>query len=264
MSEHERDALSDGEATSSIQVLARSTAILRLLHGHPGGLSQGDIGEQLSLARSTVSRLLAALEAEGLVVTQGSRGRYRLGPELIRLASSARKNTWLDLHPLLVELSYAINETVDLSILEGDRVTFVDQVVADHRLRAVSAVGTSFPLHACANGKAILATLPEPDVRRILARKLEALTPHTLTSPAAVAAELDKIRSGHGVAFDREEQSVGVCAVGVVIGVIDHDFIAVSIPVPTQRFYGREAELESAAVGFVSRVDSWLASRLQD
>ena len=264
MSEHERDALPDGEATSSIQVLARSTAILRLLHGHPGGLSQGDIGEQLSLARSTVSRLLAALEAEGLVVTQGSRGRYRLGPELIRLASSARKNTWLDLHPLLVELSYAINETVDLSILEGDRVTFVDQVVADHRLRAVSAVGTSFPLHACANGKAILATLPEPDVRRILARKLEALTPHTLTSPAAVAAELDKIRSGHGVAFDREEQSVGVCAVGVVIGVIDHDFIAVSIPVPTQRFYGREAELESAAVGFVSRVDSWLASRLQD
>ncbi len=264
MSEHERDALPDGEATSSIQVLARSTAILRLLHGHPGGLSQGDIGEQLSLARSTVSRLLAALEAEGLVVTQGSRGRYRLGPELIRLASSARKNTWLDLHPLLVELSYAINETVDLSILEGDRVTFVDQVVADHRLRAVSAVGTSFPLHACANGKAILATLPEPDVRRILTRKLEALTPHTLTSPAAVAAELDKIRSGHGVAFDREEQSVGVCAVGVVIGVIDHDFIAVSIPVPTQRFYGREAELESAAVGFVSRVDSWLASRLQD
>lgn len=264
MSEHERDALPDGEATSSIQVLARSTAILRLLHGHPGGLSQGDIGEQLSLARSTVSRLLAALEAEGLVVTQGSRGRYRLGPELIRLASSARKNTWLDLHPLLVELSYAINETVDLSILEGDRVTFVDQVVADHRLRAVSAVGTSFPLHACANGKAILATLPEPDVRRILARKLEALTPHTLTSPSAVAVELDKIRSGHGVAFDREEQSVGVCAVGVVIGVIDHDFIAVSIPVPTQRFYGREAELESAAVGFVSRVDSWLASRLQD
>lgn len=264
MSEYERDALPDGEATSSIQVLARSTAILRLLHGHPGGLSQGDIGEQLSLARSTVSRLLAALEAEGLVVTQGSRGRYRLGPELIRLASSARKNTWLDLHPLLVELSYAINETVDLSILEGDRVTFVDQVVADHRLRAVSAVGTSFPLHACANGKAILATLPEPDVRRILARKLEALTPHTLTSPAAVAAGLDKIRSGHGVAFDREEQSVGVCAVGVVIGVIDHDFIAVSIPVPTQRFYGREAELESAAVGFVSRVDSWLASRLQD
>jgi len=264
VSEHERAAAHDAEATSSIQVLARSTAILRLLHGHPGGLSQGEIGEQLSLARSTVSRLLAALEAEGLVVTQGSRGRYRLGPELIRLASSARKNSWMDLHPLLVELSYSIDETVDLSILEGDRVTFVDQVVADHRLRAVSAVGTSFPLHVCANGKAILAALPEPDVRRILARRLDALTSHTLTTPTAVAAELERIRSGHGVAFDREEQSLGVCAVGVVIGVIDHDFIALSIPVPAQRFYGREAELEAAAMGFVSRVDSWLASRRQE
>jgi len=251
----------EAEATSSIQVLARSTAILRLLHAHPGGLSQSDIGDQLSLARSTVSRLLAALEVEGLVMTQGPRGRYRLGPELVRLASSARRSTWLDLHPLLVELSYATNETVDLSVLEGDRVTFVDQVVADHRLRAVSAVGASFPLHACANGKAILAALPEPDVRRILARKLDALTPRTLTSPSDVAAELAAIRAGHGVAFDREEQSLGVCAVGVLIGVIDNDFIAVSIPVPAQRFYGRESALEFAAIEFVSRVDAWLAAR---
>ncbi len=216
-----------GESKSGIQVLARAAEILRLLHGHPEGLSQTQIGAKVDLARSTVSRLLVALEAEGLVISMGPRGRYRLGPELVRLASSARRNAWLDLHPLLVEFSYEIGETVDLSVLEGDRAVFVDQVVADNRLRAVSAVGDTFPLHASANGKAMLAAMPEPDVRRVLNGKLEEFTKNTLTTPTAVRSELDRIRSADGIAFDREEQSFGVCAVGAVIGTVDHDLLAI-------------------------------------
>jgi DNA-binding IclR family transcriptional regulator len=251
----------ESDSRSGIQVLARAAEILRLLHGYPGGLSQAEIGERVGLARSTVSRLLTALEAEGLVMSQGPRGRYRLGPELIRLAASARRNAWLDLHPLLVELSYETGETVDLSVLEGDRAVFVDQVVSDNRLRTVSAVGDSFPLHASANGKALLAAMPEPDVRRVLGSRLEALTSNTITTPADLRAELDRIRADGGIAFDREEQSTGVCAVGAVIGTIDHDLLALSIPVPIQRFTGREDELKTAVLGFVDRVDAWLAAR---
>lgn len=249
------------ESKSGIQVLARAADILRLLHGHPEGLSQTQIGAKVDLARSTVSRLLVALEAEGLVVSMGPRGRYRLGPELVRLASSARRNAWLDLHPLLVEFSYEIGETVDLSVLEGDRAVFVDQVVADNRLRAVSAVGDSFPLHASANGKAMLAAMPEPDLRRVLNSRLEEFTKNTLTTPTAIRAEIDRIRAGDGIAYDREEQSFGVCAVGAVIGTVDHDLLALSVPIPKQRFTGREDELRAAVLGFVNRVDEWIASR---
>lgn len=249
------------EAQSGIQVLARAASILRLLHGHPAGLSQAEIGERLDLARSTVSRLLAALEAEGLVASQGPRGRYRLGPELVRLATAARSGTWQGLHPLLAELSYEIGETVDLSVLEGDHAVFVDQVVADNRLRAVSAVGDAFPLHASANGKAMLAAMPEADVRRVLGRRLESFTPSTITSTADLRTELDVVRAEHGIAADREEHSQGVSALGVVIGTIDHDMLAVSIPVPTQRFEERESELRAALEAFVDRVDAWLAGR---
>ena len=111
------------------------------------------------MARSTVSRILNALDDEGLVASRGARGRYRLGPEIARMADTVRLGVVMDVHPFMEELSRELGETVDLSILDGDRATFVDQVVSPHRLRAISAVGESFPLHCCANGKALLANL---------------------------------------------------------------------------------------------------------
>lgn len=249
------------ERRPGIQVLARAFELLRILNGNPGGLYQTEIGERLGLARSTVSRLLIALESEGFVVALGPRGRYRLGPELVKLASTARRAAWLDLRPLLVAMSVEIGETVDLSVLEGDRAVFVDQVVADNRLRAVSSVGDSFPLHASANGKAFLAVMPEVEVKRFLAGRLEALTEHTMTTPAVLRAELEAIRARGGVALDLEEQSLGVCAVGAVVGHLDQDLIAVSIPVPVQRFRGREERLINAVADFAVRISDWIAQR---
>lgn len=251
----------ESDARSGIQVLNRAFDIMRLLNTHPAGLTQTEIAERLGLARSTASRLLMALEAEGFVIALGARGRYRLGPELVRLAASARRQAWQDLHPLLVELSSEIGETVDLSVLEGDRAVFVDQVVAGNRLRAVSAVGDSFPLHASANGKAFLASLPEVEVKRILSGRLEQFTPNTLTSPAAVRADLEHIRANGGVAMDREEHSLGVCAVGAVVGHLDHDLMAVSIPVPAARSAGREAELRATVADFAVRIAEVIANR---
>ena len=160
-----------------IQVIARAAEILRLLQAHPGGLSQGEIGERLGMARSTVSRILNALDDEGLVASRMARGRYRLGPEIARMAGTVRLSVVMDVHPFMEELSRELEETVDLSILDGDRATFVDQVVSPHRLRAISAVGESFPLHCSANGKALLANLPPEQQARAVPSRLARLTP---------------------------------------------------------------------------------------
>lgn len=231
-----------------VQVIARAAEILRLLQAHPSGISQAEIGERLGMARSTVSRILGALDDEGLVASRGPRGPYRLGPEIARMAATVRMGVVMDVHPFMEELSRELEETVDLSILDGDRVTFVDQVVSPHRLRAISAVGESFPLHCCANGKALLANLPP---EHALPSRLARLTDNTITTPAALRRELDRVRAD-GVAYDREEHTEGVCAVGAVL-LIGEQLVAVSVPVPAQRFYRRESELAEALLAWVGQ-----------
>jgi len=241
---------------SGIQVIARAAKMLRVLQSHPGGLSQAEIGEQVGMARSTVSRILNALEDEGLVAGRGPRGTYRLGPEIGRMAAAVRYGVVTDLHPFLTELSRELDETVDLSILEWDRASFVDQVVAPRRLQAVSAVGESFPLYCCANGKALLACLPYAMQTQALPSRLVPLTANTITSVAALRDELDRIHA-EGIAYDREEQTEGICAVGVALPAVVDELVAVSVPVPAQRFYRRESELAQTLLAWADKVNAW-------
>ena len=100
----------DSDPRSGIQVLNRTADILRSLQGHPGGLSQSDIGERVGLPRSTVSRLLLALEDIGYVTSLGPRGPYRLGPDIIAMSMSARRSVLAELRPFLEGLSRGVNE----------------------------------------------------------------------------------------------------------------------------------------------------------
>jgi DNA-binding IclR family transcriptional regulator len=241
---------------SGIQVIARAAELLRVLQAHPGGLSQAEIGERVGMARSTVSRILNALEDEGLVASRGARGPYRLGPEIARMAGTVRLSVVTDLHPFLTDLSRQLDETVDLSILDGDRADFIDQVVPPRRLRATSAVGESFPLYCCANGKALLAVLPPERQARALPSRLVPLTAKTVTDRAVLRDELERIRV-EGIAYDREEQTEGICAVGAALQGVSDELVAVSVPVPAQRFYGREEELAQALAAWVQKVNTW-------
>ncbi|MFN6953425.1 MAG: helix-turn-helix domain-containing protein [Acetobacteraceae bacterium] len=71
-----------------IQVIARAAAILRALQDEPDGLSLGQIAARVGLPRSTVQRIVGALEGEGLLAPAIPGGRMRLGPALLRLAAS--------------------------------------------------------------------------------------------------------------------------------------------------------------------------------
>jgi DNA-binding IclR family transcriptional regulator len=239
---------------TGIQVIARAADILRALHSAPGGLSQAEVAERVGLARSTIHRLLNALEDEGLVESGGPRGRYRLGPAIGRMADTARRGLLSSIHPMLEELSQEVNETVDLSVLDRNRMTFVDQVVAPHRLRAVSSVGESVLLHTTANGKAFLASMSPQDLARATSGTLARLTANTITEPAALLQELERVRT-EGIAYDREENSEGVCAVGTIIRGLTGVAVAVSVPLPAQRFYGREPLLHDALLKWAERVE---------
>jgi DNA-binding IclR family transcriptional regulator len=242
------------ERTNGVQVISRAVEILRVLQSAPGGLTQAEVANRIGLARTTVHRILNALEAEGLVAVAGPRGRYRLGPEIPRMADAARRALVTQLRPYLEQLSRQMNETVDLSVLDHHQATFVDQVVAPRRLRAVSAVGESFPLHCTANGKAFLAALHQSAWPTVLPPTLPALTSHTITSLESLTDELRLVRES-GIAYDREEHTDGICAVGSVLHNVPGPLVAVSVPMPAQRFYGREDDLAEALLSFVQRVE---------
>lgn len=241
---------------NGIQVIDRAVQVLRALKITPGGMTQAELADQLALPRTTVYRILSALEGAELVAAgQGPRGRYRLGPEVIRLAASASRDLVGLIHPMLTELSAELTETVDLSMLDGDVVTFIDQVDAPHRLRAASAVGESFPLHTCAPGKAILATLARGRLAQILPSKLQASTAKTITSRTELLHQLDEVRRT-GIAFDYEEQNEGICAAGIAVAA-GGLALAVSVPMPAQRFIGREAECADALQRVRDRIEAF-------
>ena len=235
-------------AEGGVQVLGRAAAVLRALHGRPQGLSLSEIAREVQLPRSTVHRLASALAHEGFVEAASPSGRLRIGPEIVRLARGSRPELRDELRPFLEMLSRSLGETVDCAVLDGGQMRFIDQIPAPHRLRAVSAVGASFPLHCTANGKAALALLGPQQATKLLPRSLQRFTPATITGRAELLAELERIAES-GVAFDLEEHSPGICAAGIAMSDVAGRIAAVSVPVPAQRFAGREQELQLELIG---------------
>ena len=232
-------------ANGGVQVIARAAQILRALDDEPNGLSLSQLSERIGLPRSTVHRVVTALAAEGLLAAASPNGRVRLGPEIARLALASRRELRLELRPYLQRLFDTLNETVDCAILDGDHLRFIDQIAAPHRLRAVSAVGATFPLHCTANGKALLAELSPEEAARVLPTRLRRFTPATITARADLMAEIDEIRETK-VAFDREEHTTGISAAGIAVRDPFGALAAISLPMPTHRFDGREAEIAEA------------------
>jgi DNA-binding IclR family transcriptional regulator len=232
----DRSLISAKSDKSQVQVIARAATILRALEDENAGLSLGQIAQRVNLARSTVQRIVAALESESLVIAATPNGRVRLGPAILRLADSVRSDFIAAARPFLERLSAELQETVDLAVVKKDHLVFIDQLIGPQRLRTVSAVGETFPLHCTANGKAYLAQLSEPSIEKLIGRTYEPRTPNTIIRIETLLEELAQVRANGGIAFDREEHTHGICAAGVALRDPLGNSVAISVPVPSQRF----------------------------
>lgn len=244
---------------NGVQVIARIAAVLRALEGESDGLSLAQIAGRTGLARSTVHRLAVGLAQEGFVMPASPSGRVRLGPTLARLAAASDRELRRELEPYLRRLADSLGETIDLAVLDGPAVRFVDQIPGSHRLRAVSSVGDVFPLHCTANGKAFLAALGDVRADELLPSQLEALTPNTITSRDALRSELAAVRES-GLAFDREEHTLGICAVGSVVRDVRGPVAAVTVVVPAQRFQGNEQHFGEMLVRTCGEINARLGA----
>jgi IclR family transcriptional regulator, acetate operon repressor len=242
-----------------IQVIARAAAVLRALEHRPNGLTLGELAKAVTLPRSTVQRIVDALDNEGLVLAASMTSGVRLGPALLALAAATRFHIAEAARETLEALAKECGETVDLSLMDQDKVVFIDQVAGTHRLTAISAVGVSFPLHCSANGKAVLAAMPADDLAKLRRRlRLTPTTPNTITTWDQLDAEIAAVRE-RGCSYDREENSIGICAVSAAIRGPSGEVAAISIPAPTQRFLESEAMLSRALLKHVGRLQQRLS-----
>ena len=238
-----QDDKESATAKSGIQVIARAADVLRTLKNNQSGMSLGQIATQVNLPRSTVQRIVGALQTERFVISDSNGGGLRLGPEISALAEATRYNIVEQCRLLLTELTQSTGETADLSVLRGEAMIFLDQVPGTHRLRTVSSVGEVFPLTTSANGRACLAHLP--DAKALALIKSEWRRRGVEGDPMSFLNELAAIRET-GLAYDRDEHTEGISAIGFSFTDWSGDIHAISVPVPTTRFAQKCATIEVA------------------
>jgi DNA-binding IclR family transcriptional regulator len=202
-----------------IQSIERAVAILNAFSAETPELGVTELAERLALHKSTVHRFLVNLEAAGLVERNTRSQRYRLGLRIFELGGLVlqQMNLWDEALPFLEGLVRDSGETGHLAVLDSGEAIYIERVEARRALRIPSAVGRGYPAHATNLGKVLLAYLPPEDLREVVrARGLAAYTPHTITDPGRLDAELARIRA-QGYAVDNEEYDEGLRCIGAPI-----------------------------------------------
>lgn len=196
------------------------------------------IARATEMTNPTTLKILGTLELIGYVTKNDTDKTYGLGSGLVRYANHYLAN--LDIskiaYPYVKELHDKLNETVHLSIREGDEILYVNKLESMRPIVVTtSRIGYSKPMYASAMGKAILSELPEAEVDDYLARvELKPFTPHTLVTADALKEELAEIRKNE-LAFDNSEEQIEVFCMGATLSVNGKNYGAFSVSMPTYR-----------------------------
>ncbi|HEX5970585.1 MAG TPA: IclR family transcriptional regulator [Gemmatimonadaceae bacterium] len=242
-------------ATAGTRAVERALDVLRTIGEARTEPGLSDIADDLGLHKTTVFRLLGALERAEFVVRDEERQRYQLGPALFRLASQARRASGLHeaARAELEALAHDVGETATLEVLVGREVLILDEVHGRFLVGGAPEVGMRWPAHATSTGKVLLAAAEvegaTPGARRRSAPgRLARLGPHTITSRAQLERELAKVRRD-GYAVGMEELEPGFVAIGAPVrNAHGRTVAAVSVGGPKARLSGARVRTVAARV----------------
>jgi IclR family transcriptional regulator, acetate operon repressor len=219
-----------------VAVLHKALDVLECLAAGP--LTAADISRQIGVAKPTVYRLLNTLQSRDYVSRDADGTRYQVGSAAMALGSAAGTEAGLVglVRPFMTGLAASYGETVNLAIMTGGQILYLDVLQSGHRLRTEIPVGSTDHLHSTALGKAILAELPEGEARAILTTiDLVPVTPSTVTAVPALLRQFTVIRQT-GYAIDDEENETGsICIASAIRGPDGRPVGAISISGPRWR-----------------------------
>lgn len=200
-----------------VTALARGLAILRVLNDEGRPLTLAEAARLTGLPRAAARRSLHTLQGTGYVQFDGR--TYRPTVETLRLGAG-----WINSQPIsevarpvLADLSAQLGESCSVSILSGALITYVARVSTSRLMSINLQVGTQLPAYCTSMGRVLLAHLPEAELDAYLqGTPLLPHTPHTLTDPQQLRAELRKVAQ-QGYALIDQELELGLRSVAVPV-----------------------------------------------
>jgi DNA-binding IclR family transcriptional regulator len=202
----------------AVSAAGRIASVLDAFRDDRDALTLSELARRAALPKTTTHRLTGELVRCGLLERAG--GELRLGLKLFELGQLVPQQRSLRdaARPVMADLREATRHSVNLGILEGADVVYVDILAGPDSPRLPTRVGGRWPAHATAIGKAILAFSDAGTVQVVLDAGLGRISERTITSAELLRAELDRIRES-GLGYDFEESRPGlVCVASPVHG----------------------------------------------
>ena len=227
MSEEQSDVLPVAtQARDLIAGLDKGLQVIEAFDQERPRLTISEVAALTGLTRAAARRYLITLVHLGYALQQDK--VFSLTPKVLRLGQSYLHSARLPrvVQPLLYRLAYSLGEAASAGVLEGDELVCVAAVSAGRVVSATLQPGTRVPAFCTANGRVMLASLPQEQVEHYLARaQLEALTPHTIVNKERLLLEVMRTRA-QGYALIDQELELGLRTLAVPLRNFRGDTVA--------------------------------------
>ncbi len=245
-----------------INSILRASGILKTFAEGKGSFTLRETAQSLKLDRSTTYRILLSLEKCGLVEKDEKSGGYSLGLGAFEIGSAyQRRADFVPIaKPFMEELAVKAQETVNLAVLSGTEILYLDKVDSPRSVGVMSKIGQRNPVYCTSLGKSLLAFQSEEEQARIIAEiEFKPLTPYTIISRKGFLKEMEQIRL-QGYALDRREIEEDVeCIAAPIRNHLGNPVAAISISGPQKKI---QTPREKEYVGWVTEAAEGISSRL--
>lgn len=195
-----------------VQVIDRALDIIEILSIEREGLGVTEIGNRLSLHKSTVYRILSALAERGYIAKDQKTNNYKIGLKLVEVSSVYLNNVELktEARPHLNELTKKFGQTSHIAILDGFDAVYIDKLDTQSSIRLYSQIGKRVPLHVSGLGKVLISDMNRPELEVYLKDyEFNPYTDNTIISKDEFFSTIEKVKK-QGWALDDEEHEAGI------------------------------------------------------
>lgn len=226
----------DKNGVSAVNKINRSAAraidIIDLISENREAMTIAEISRTLDIPKSTAFDLVYTLVDRGYLVVDTKNKTFNLGLRLFQAGARYLENvSFYDIaHPLLEQVVSQAQETAFLAVENEGKLVYLDKVDSTSSIRTSCRIGASNPMYCTGLGKALMAALPEDEVRKIVkASGMARKTEFTITTEERLFRELNEARA-RGYAIDDKESEVEVfCVAAPIRDASGKPFAAISI-----------------------------------